>query len=158
MKKGETVGSILRELGTVPDEIKQILAVLGAWAKEGGVKEGQRLRVLAAAAGLGHMQPLRVIISGDGGIEAAVALSDRGTYVPVDIRNVDDESAENGDDNAGEDDGSGVRLYQSIYETALRNNVPSPAIDDLVRIFSYDVDFQRKVQSGDSFDMLYSGR
>jgi murein DD-endopeptidase MepM/ murein hydrolase activator NlpD len=156
VKKGETVGSILRELGTVPDEIKQILAVLGAWAKEGGVREGQRLRVLAAAAGLGHMQPLRVIISGDAGIEAAVALSDRGTYVPVNIRNVDDESAENGDDNAGEDDGSGVRLYQSIYETALRNNVPSPAIDDLVRVFSYDVDFQRKVQPGDSFDMLYS--
>ncbi|MDE2373775.1 MAG: M23 family metallopeptidase [Hyphomicrobiales bacterium] len=156
VKKGETVGSILRELGAVPDEIKQILAVLGAWAKEGGVKEGQRLRVLTAAAGLGHMQPLRVIISGDGGIEAAVALSDRGNYVPVDIRNVDDESAENGDDNAGTDDGSGVRLYQSIYETALRNNVPSSAIEDLVRIFSYDVDFQRKVQPGDSFDMLYS--
>ncbi|MDE1972368.1 MAG: M23 family metallopeptidase, partial [Hyphomicrobiales bacterium] len=28
--------------------------------------------------------------------------------------------------------------------------------EDLVRIFSYDVDFQRKVQPGDSFDMLYS--
>jgi murein DD-endopeptidase MepM/ murein hydrolase activator NlpD len=156
VKKGETVGSILRELGAVPDEIRQILAVLGARAKEGGVKEGQRLRVLAAAAGLGHMQPLRVIISGDSGIEAAVALSDRGTYVPVDIRNVDDDTVENGDDDAGEDDGSGVRLYQSIYETALRNNVPTPVIEELVRIFSYDVDFQRKIQPGDSFDVLYS--
>jgi murein DD-endopeptidase MepM/ murein hydrolase activator NlpD len=156
VKKGETVGSILRELGTVPDEIKQILAVLGARAREGGVKEGEKLRVLAAAAGLGHMRPLRVIISGDGGVEAAVALSDRGTYVPVDIRNVDADIAEVADDNNGEDDGSGVRLYQSIYETALRNNVPTAAIEDLVRIYSYDVDFQRKVQPGDSFDVLYS--
>ena len=157
-KKGETVGSILRELGAQPDEIKAIIAVLGARAREGGLKEGQKLRVLMAAAGLGHMQPLRVIIAGDSAIEAAVALSDNGKYVPVDIRNVDNAVAEADADEGGEDDGSGVRLYQSLYETALRNNVPSSVIEELVRIYSYDVDFQRKVQRGDSFDVLYAGR
>jgi len=101
------------------------------------------------------MQPLRIIISGDGGIEAAVALSDTGKYVPVDIRNVDPEVTEAKDDDSA-DDGSGVRLYQSLYETALRNNVPNTVIGDLVRIYSYDVDFQRKVQAGDSFEVLYS--
>jgi len=156
VKKGETVGSILRELGAIPDEIKNVLAVLGPRAREGGVKEGQKLRVLTAAAGLGHMQPLRIVISGDSGVEAAVALSDRGTYVPVDIRNVEADLAESGGDDNGEDDGSGVRLYQSIYETALRNNVPAGVIEELVRIYSYDVDFQRKVLPGDSFDVLYS--
>jgi murein DD-endopeptidase MepM/ murein hydrolase activator NlpD len=156
VKKTETAGSILRELGATPDEIKGILAVLGARAREGGVKEGQKLRVLTAAAGLGHMQPLRIIISGDGGVEAAVALSDNGKYVPVDIRNVDTEAADANGEEAGEDDGSGVRLYQSIYETALRNSVPNPVIEELIRIYSYDVDFQRKVQAGDSFDVLYS--
>jgi murein DD-endopeptidase MepM/ murein hydrolase activator NlpD len=30
-------------------------------------------------------------------------------------------------------------------------------IDDLIRIYSYDVDFQRRVQPGDSFDVLYAG-
>ncbi len=156
-KKGETVGSILRELGATADEIKGVLAILGARGRDGGpLKEGQRLRVLAAAAGLGHMQPLRVIISGDTGIEAAVALSDAGKYVTVDIRNVDPEVADDSDDEASDDDGSGMRLYQSIYETALRNNVPTPVIEEMIRIYSYDVDFQRKVQSGDSFDILYS--
>jgi murein DD-endopeptidase MepM/ murein hydrolase activator NlpD len=56
-----------------------------------------------------------------------------------------------------EDDGKGVRLYQSIYETALRNQVPRPLIDDLIKIYSYDVDFQRKVQPGDSFEVLFAG-
>src|SRR5262249_32287309 len=56
-----------------------------------------------------------------------------------------------------EDDGKGVRLYQSIYETALRNQVPRILIDDLIRIYSYDVDFQRKVQAGDSFEVLFAG-
>ena len=100
VKKGETVGSILRELGAAPDEIKSIIAVIGPAALEGGVKEGQKLRVLMAPAGLGHMQPLRVIIAGDSGITAAVALSDLGQYVPVDIRNIDTEVTETGEDEA----------------------------------------------------------
>ena len=156
VKKGETVGSILRELGGTPEEIKGILAVLGARAKEGAVKEGQKLRILTAAVGLGHMKPLRVIISGDDGVEAAAAISDTGKYVAVDIRNVVTGVAEGDEDEASNDDGSGVRLYQSVYETALRNNVPTPVIEEMIRIYSYDVDFQRKVQAGDSFDVLYS--
>jgi murein DD-endopeptidase MepM/ murein hydrolase activator NlpD len=154
-KKGETIGSILRELGAAPDEIKQILAVFGPAA--GSLKEGQRLRVLMTPAGIGHMQPLRVIILGDSAIAAAAALSDTGQYVPVDINNVDT-AATGGDsnDSASDDDTSGVRLYQSLYETALRNNVPNSVIEDLVRIYSYDVDFERKVQAGDSFEVLYS--
>ncbi len=155
VKRGETVGSILRELGGAPDEIKSIIAVIGPAALEGGLKEGQKLRVLLTPAGIGHNQPLRVIIAGDSGITAATALSDLGSYVPVDIRNIDTDVAETGEDQ-NDDDSSGVRLYQSLYETALRNNVPNPVIAELVRIYSYDVDFQRKVQPGDSFDVLYS--
>jgi murein DD-endopeptidase MepM/ murein hydrolase activator NlpD len=159
VKKGETVGSILRELGAAPDEIRSIIAVIGPPALEGGIKEGQKLRVLMTPAGLGHMQPLRVIITGDSGIETAVALSDLGQYVPVDISNIDTETTtEGGEDQSADsdDDSAGVPLYQSLYETALRNNVPNSVIEDLVRIYSYDVDFERKVQPGDSFDVLYA--
>jgi murein DD-endopeptidase MepM/ murein hydrolase activator NlpD len=158
VKKGETVGSILRELGAAPDEIKAIIAVIGPAALDGGLKDGQKLRVLTTPAGLGHVQPLRVIISGDSGIIAAVALSDVGRYVPVDIRNIDTGLAESTTDEqtSAEDDSSSVQLYQSLYETALHNKVPNSVIEDLVRIYSYDVDFERKVQAGDSFDVLYS--
>jgi murein DD-endopeptidase MepM/ murein hydrolase activator NlpD len=55
-----------------------------------------------------------------------------------------------------EDDGRGVRLYQSIYETALRNQVPRPLIEDIIRIYSYDIDFQRRVQPGDSFEIFFA--
>jgi murein DD-endopeptidase MepM/ murein hydrolase activator NlpD len=161
-KKGETVGSILRELGAAPDEIKQIIAAFGALAADNGLKDGQRLRVLMTPAGLGHMRPLRVIILSDSGIAAATALSDTGKYVPVDIKNVDADIAQSGggtpkaNPDSDDDSNGGVRLYQSLYETALRNNVPNAVIEELVRIYSYDVDFQRKVQPGDSFEVLYS--
>jgi len=156
VKRGETVGAILRELGALPDEIKSIIAVIGPVALEGGLKDGHKLRVLMAPAGLGHIQPLRVVVAGDSGIIAAVALSDLGRYVPVDIRNIDPAVSDSNEDEAAEADAGGVSLYQSIYETALRNNVPNPVIQDLVRIYSYDVDFERKVQPGDSFDLLYA--
>ncbi len=154
-KKGDTVGSILRELGATTDDIKAINAVFGSRAREGGLKEGQKLRVLTASTGPGHTQPLRVVIASDNAVEAAAALSDTGQYVAVDIRNVDTDVAGADEEDTG-DDGSGVRLYQSIYETALRNNVPNAVIEEFVRIYSYDVDFQRKAQSGDSFDLLYT--
>jgi murein DD-endopeptidase MepM/ murein hydrolase activator NlpD len=39
----------------------------------------------------------------------------------------------------------------------MRNKVPAAVIEDMVRIYSYDVDFQRKVQPGDSFDVYFAG-
>jgi murein DD-endopeptidase MepM/ murein hydrolase activator NlpD len=53
------------------------------------------------------------------------------------------------------DDSDAMRLYDSFYETALKQEIPSPIIDELVRIFANDVDFQRGVSAGDSFEVLY---
>jgi murein DD-endopeptidase MepM/ murein hydrolase activator NlpD len=39
----------------------------------------------------------------------------------------------------------------------LTNQVPRALVDDLIRIYSYDVDFQRKTQPGDSFEVLFAG-
>jgi murein DD-endopeptidase MepM/ murein hydrolase activator NlpD len=153
-KKGDTVGSILREFNAAPEEIKAILAVFGARGRDGGIKEGQKLRILLSPAEAGQrLQPIRVMVQGDGGIEAAVALSDAGKYVSVDVQHVDNEIAEAEED---DNDAGAVRLYQSLYETALRNQIPKVVINDLIRIYSYDVDFQRRVQPGDTFDVLFS--
>jgi murein DD-endopeptidase MepM/ murein hydrolase activator NlpD len=159
VKKGDSVISILREQGATPEEAKAIATTLGSRGRDGGLKEGQKLRILMAPAGPGQrLQPYRVIVANDSAVEAVVALSDLGKYVAVDVQSLNtvtdtaDASEEDGDD-----DGSGVRLYQSIYETALRNKVPAAVIEDMIRIYSYDVDFQRKVQPGDSFDVFFAG-
>ena len=155
VKKGESISTILKELGALPDEIKAIASSLGSRGRDGGLKEGQKLRILVAA-GLAHrMQPIRVIVTGDSAVEAVVALSDKGRYVPVDVSIMNTEVAEASDDE--EDDGKGARLYGSIYETALRNQVPRPVIESLLRIYSYDIDFQHKTQPGDSIDVLFAG-
>jgi murein DD-endopeptidase MepM/ murein hydrolase activator NlpD len=160
VRKGDTVTSILRDQGATPDEAKAIAATLGARGRDGGLKEGQKLRILMAPAGPGpgqRLQPYRVIVANESTVEAVAALSDLGKYVAVDVASMNTvtETADNSDDD--DDDGSGVRLYQSIYETAMRNKVPASVIEDMVRIYSYDVDFQRKVQPGDSFDVFFAG-
>ena len=156
-KKGDSVSTILRDIGATADDIGAIARLLGPRGREGGIREGQKLRVLMApVAGSQRLQPIRVIVATDASIEAVAALSDTGKYVAVDVKNVDTEVADNSDD-SNDNDTSGVRLYQSVYETALRNQIPRPIIEDLVRIYSYDVDFQRKVQPGDSFEVLYAG-
>jgi murein DD-endopeptidase MepM/ murein hydrolase activator NlpD len=158
VKKGDTIASILREQGATPEEAKSVAATLGARGRDGGLKEGQKVRILMAPAGPGlRLQPYRVMVANDSAIEAVAALSDLGKYVAVDVQSMNTvtDTADNSDDD--DDDGTGVRLYQSIYETALRNKVPAAVIEDMVRIYSYDVDFQRKVQPGDSFDVFFAG-
>jgi murein DD-endopeptidase MepM/ murein hydrolase activator NlpD len=163
VKKGDSVASVLRDQGATADEAKAIAATLGARGRDGGLKEGEKLRILmapASAAPGARLQPYRVIVANDTTVEAVAALSDLGKYVAVDVQSMNTvtdtaDNSSNADDE--DDDGSGVRLYQSIYETALRNKVPTPVIDDMIRIYSYDVDFQRKVQPGDSFDVFYAG-
>jgi murein DD-endopeptidase MepM/ murein hydrolase activator NlpD len=161
VKKGDTVTSILKEQGATPEECKAIAATLGFRGRDGGLKEGEKLRILMAPASPGaRLQPFRVIVANDTTVEAVAALSDLGKYVAVDVASMNtaaETAATGNSDDDDDDDGTGVRLYQSIYETALRNKVPMPIIDDMIKIYSYDVDFQRRVQPGDSFDVFYAG-
>jgi murein DD-endopeptidase MepM/ murein hydrolase activator NlpD len=154
-KKNDTIASILKDLGASPGDGKTIASTLGARGKDGALKEGQKIRVLIATIG-GKVTPLRVTLVGDAGPEAIVALSDLGRYVQVDVQSAETPAA-SVDDQSEEDDGNGVRLYQSIYETALRNQIPRSVIDEMVRVYSYDVDFQRKAMPGDSLEVLYAG-
>ena len=49
-----------------------------------------------------------------------------------------------------------MSLYQSLYETTLKQGVPRPIIDVLARVFANDVDFQRSAAPGDSIEAFYS--
>jgi murein DD-endopeptidase MepM/ murein hydrolase activator NlpD len=155
LKKGDALGTILHDLGATPEEVKAILAALGPRGRDGALKEGQKIKVLLSPAGLHRLQPVRVTIVGDTAVEAVVALSDIGKYVAVDVQSAQTQVAEADDED--DDDGTGIRLYQSVYETALRNQVPKAVIEELIRVYSYDVDFQRRAKPGDSFEVFYTG-
>ena len=49
-----------------------------------------------------------------------------------------------------------MSLYQSLYETALKQGLAKPLIDVIVRVFANDVDFQRATAPGNSIDAFFS--
>src|SRR5436190_509936 len=128
VKKGDSITSILRDQGATPEEAKAIASTLGARGRDGGLKEGQKVRILMVSASQtpgARLQPYRVIVANDAAVEAVAALSDLGKYVAVDVQSMNTVTETAAADDDDDDDGSGVRLYQSIYETALRNKVPA---------------------------------
>ena len=129
----------------------------GIRARQGHQPKGrlQAAGPLAPTSDGVRLRPVRVVVATDTSVEAMVAWSDKGKYVAVNVRSANTVASSTADDD--EDDGKGVRLYYSIYETALRNGVPRPVIEEVVRVYSYDVDFQRRVHPGDSFEILYAG-
>ncbi len=46
-------------------------------------------------------------------------------------------------------------IDSSLFEAAEQQGVPFAVLADLIRAFSYDVDFQREIQPGDKFELLY---
>ena len=46
-------------------------------------------------------------------------------------------------------------IDSSLFDAAQEAGVPMPVVADLIRTFSFDVDFQRDIQDGDAFEVLY---
>ncbi|HVM79825.1 MAG TPA: M23 family metallopeptidase [Stellaceae bacterium] len=46
-------------------------------------------------------------------------------------------------------------IKTSLYDAAVIAGVPQPVLQEMTRAFSYDVDFQREVQPGDTFEVLF---
>jgi len=158
-RKGETLETVLRSYGATPEQIAAITTALSARMKVASMGEGARLRILIAPGPrLGDpKQVVRVIAFGERGIEGIAATNDRGVFVSV--TPPEDPSAPkalaDAREEAEEESGGGVRLYESLYETALKNDLPPETVEELVRIFGYDVDFQRRVAQGDNFEVFF---
>ncbi|MCJ2124025.1 M23 family metallopeptidase [Methylobacterium sp. J-077] len=164
LKRGETLEGILKATGLAGDEqIRGIVAALGGKTRTGALPEGQQMRVqIAPGPRPGDpRQVTRVVLYGETGIEGIAALNDRSAFVSVAPPTEEapaskpQPQAESGEDDE-EDSGSGPRLYQSLYETAARHDLPRATVEDIVRVFSYDLDFQRRIASGDGLDVFYT--
>jgi murein DD-endopeptidase MepM/ murein hydrolase activator NlpD len=49
-----------------------------------------------------------------------------------------------------------AKIDSSLYLAAMRAGIPANVVVDLIRMFSYEVDFQRDVQPGDAFEVVFS--
>lgn len=47
------------------------------------------------------------------------------------------------------------RIESSLYEAALQAGLPVPVLMQMIRAYSFDIDFQRDIHPGDSFEVLF---
>ncbi|CAA7615694.1 conserved hypothetical protein [Candidatus Terasakiella magnetica] len=48
-------------------------------------------------------------------------------------------------------------IKSSLFESAMNAGVPAPVIINMIKVLSYDVDFQRDIQTGDTFEVMFEG-
>ncbi len=161
-KRGENFEQVMRGAGAQPEQIRAMITAFGGRVKTSVLPEGQVLQVLYAPGPRpgDPRQIMRISLLSNGQPDGTVAMNDKGAFVAVNVpdaatpqrndrRNVEGEEEE-------EDSGGGARLYESLYETAARHDLPQALVNDLVRIFSYDLDFQQRVHSGDNLEVIFT--
>jgi murein DD-endopeptidase MepM/ murein hydrolase activator NlpD len=148
-KRGETLEDILRANGADNAAIAGILAAFSTKRGDSLVDEGQKIMLqFDEPPAPGAPAPIaRVSIYAEDQLKAAVAMRDDSSYVPVISRR---EQAGARRAKPESQDQGGMSLYQSLYETALKQGLARSVIDEMVHAFANDVDFQRDVQPGDS--------
>jgi murein DD-endopeptidase MepM/ murein hydrolase activator NlpD len=167
VRHGETLADVLAANG-VPKPRVAAAAAGYRGKRSDAVREGQRVKLLYADFdGSGsNMQLARVSVYNDEELESMIAITDRGTFMQVAnapavvAKKTPKLRAGNngldGFDGGGEaDDPNAMRLYDSVYETGLKQGVPRPVINEIVRVFANEVDLQRGVFGGDSLDVFY---
>ena len=123
------------------------------------VERGQQLRIAYERPEFAEdeSQVIRVSIYDDASHLATVAQADAGAFVsatpPEDIADVWLEDMDQAISISS--GGPAPTIYQSIYQTAFDNEVPQELVDELIRIFTFDLDFRSRVGPGDTVEMFF---
>ena len=158
MRKNETIEQALIANKAPASVAKSAAALLMKDIKDIGLKDGAKLRILLSLPADPKAEPrlLRTMLYDADTIIAIAAIDDRGQFVSVAPPSSEGTIGADEQPDADPNQAQGFKLYDSLYETALKNDIPKAIIDQLVRIYFYDVDLQRKVAGGDSFEVFYA--
>ena len=145
LKHGQTFEAALRENGATPVIAAAILSAL-ARALPTSLARGQKLLLHFADHADPDLGPriARVDIYADDALRISIAAKDDGSYATL------AQAAATPRRTAPSGEEGGLSLYQSLYQTALKQGLPKPLIEEFVHAFVNDVDFQRSAQPGDS--------
>jgi murein DD-endopeptidase MepM/ murein hydrolase activator NlpD len=149
--RGDTLFGLLTKAGLTEQEAQEAGHSLADVFSPSDLKVGQQITLnLATSAGPGDGDANNGKLIGlklTPSVERDVKLT-RGTDGQFVAASVDKPLKERVDRAAGPIDGS---LYESAHDAGL----PASLIGQIIKSFSYDVDFQRDIHEGDSFEALY---
>jgi len=154
--KGQSFRSLLKDNGVSDHDGDAIVAALSDLVDLNSMHVGQKVR-LAYATDLGGSAsdpvPVRVSIYDDGAHQATVARTDDNTFRRSDEPSLGMDAIAEA---PAESYGTLPKVYDAVYRTALEQQMPKSLIDQLVRVFAFDVDFQARITPGDTLEVFHS--
>jgi murein DD-endopeptidase MepM/ murein hydrolase activator NlpD len=160
VRRGESLEDVMRANGASREKARSIAAALAPRRGEQAVGEGFKLKLLLADLDGAGLQIVRVSAYADDMLIVSAAVRDSGDFVRLALEEVGPLAKAKprrrvADEDDEDEDEGGMRLFDSLYETALKQEIPKTILDSLVRVFANDVDYQRSVAGGDSIDVFY---
>ena len=146
-KKGDTLSALLTREGVSSPEAHQAIKVLSKYYNPKRLQLGQELTLYLAP---------QTSVSGDNRLTALTLRP--GTFTEVSLKRVGAERFEAEKRKIAVDRRlvrTGGTISSSLYIAARNTGVPAPVLMDLIRIYSWDVDFQRGIRPGDKFEILF---
>jgi murein DD-endopeptidase MepM/ murein hydrolase activator NlpD len=156
VEKGDTLMSVLSDAGIPKDEAHAAIAALSATFSPRALKPGQPIKLMLAsddpadASGdtTQEQQGLHLVaLTLEPSVERQLELTrDQAGNFSVQSKNIplDIETTR----------AAGV-IQSSLFEAGQAEGVPIAIMSEVIRAFSYDVDFQRDLQPGDRFEIVY---
>lgn len=149
--RGDTLMSILTDNGAERWQAREIVQAMAPLFPAKSLQKGQEVHFALAPApsDSGQMEPVKVSVFTGDKHEVTVVRNGAGQYV------ASDEAIDLATAKRQKSLPTHATLYTSFYDSALNQNLPLAMITRVLRIHSYDVDFKRRVQPGDTFEVFY---
>jgi murein DD-endopeptidase MepM/ murein hydrolase activator NlpD len=145
VRRGDSLTTILKRAGIEGRQVHRALRSLRGVYDPRGLQAGQELRVTAAARDGQPAQLLSVALDLDFDHQLLITRAADGSFTTKKIEQAQRRTVAH---RAGE-------IKDSLYLSARRADLPNSVTDRLIRLFSWDVDFQRDIRRGDRFETLY---
>jgi murein DD-endopeptidase MepM/ murein hydrolase activator NlpD len=145
VKKGDSLTAVLRRAGIDNQQVHSALRSLKGVYDPRALRVGQELVVTAANQENQPTQLLSVALDLDFDHQLLITRGAKGDFTTKKIEQAKRRELVHGE---GE-------IRDSFYLSARRVDLPGSVTDRLIRLFSWDVDFQRDIRRGDRFETVY---
>ena len=147
VENGQTMMELLLKTGIDREEADAAIAALGDVYEPRHLRAGQEIRVSFAPTltedSVGRLMALLVNESVERDVQVTRAAD--GGFTASEIARPLSVAVERQ---------AGI-IRSSLYDAGSDAGVPQPIMAEMIRAMSYDIDFQRDIQPGDSFELLY---
>lgn len=153
--QGETLMTVLMNKGTMKSRAVKLIRALEPIYPTRNMTDGQQIKLTVQLSknieGQDIIEPIRLSFVPTGGPEVVVEMDENGQYLS---RAIDDRQQTVRTANA-QGHRSKASIRKSLYVAAKEQGIPEPVIIEMMRVHGYDVDFQRQIRPGDSFEVFY---